>query len=344
MKHVFVVMLDQQPYATAFGPASPAHYLTGTLEKQGELLERYYAVAHEGLADGIALLSGQGPTETIAANCPTFAAIAPASSGADGQVLGQGCVYPGSTQTLMGQLAAKQLKWKAYVQGIDEGSGAPGACAHPVAAAADPSAAQTPGTAAASYQTWRNPFVYFSSIADSSSCTSDDVGLSALKGDLASEQRTASFSYIAPGPCDDGNPMPCAPGKPAGMVAADAFLQKVIPEILASKAYKQNGLLAITVDQAPSTGEYADTSSCCGQPHFPNMPAPTGAAKLSAPGGGQVGLLLLSPFVKKGGGLVQDTYNHFSLLATIEQIFGLSRLGYAGGSEVKPFAASLLGG
>jgi phosphatidylinositol-3-phosphatase len=342
IKHVFVVMLDDQPYATAFGPASPAKYVTGTLEKQGELLLRYYAVAHEALADGVALLSAQGPTEATAANCSTYGNVSPASGGSDGQVLGSGCVYPSSTQTLMSQLSAKHFTWKAYVEGIDEGSGTPGACAHPTSGAADPSA--TPpavGGTAPSYQTWRNPFVYFSSVTGSSACASKDVGISALKGDLASEKSTASFSYIAPGPCDDGNPAPCAPGKADGMVAANGFLQKVVPEILASKAYKQNGLLAITTDNAPATGEYADSSSCCGQPKFPNLPAPTGVAKLSGSGGGQVGLLLLSPFVKKGGGLVQETYNHFSLLATVEEVFGLGRLGYAGGKEVKPFSASL---
>jgi len=342
IKHVFVVMLDDEPYATAFGPASPAKYLTGTLEKQGELLLRYYAVAHEGLADGIALLSGQGPTEATAANCPTYSEISPASSGSDGQVLGSGCVYPSSTQTLMSQLSAKHLTWKAYVEGIDEGPGTPSACAHPASGTADPSAtAPAAGGAPPGYQTWRNPFVYFSSVAGSSACASKDVGMSALKSDLASEKSTASFSYIAPGPCDDGNPTPCVPGKADGMLAADAFLQKVVPEILASKAYKQNGLLAITTDDAPATGEYADSSSCCGQPKFPNLPAPTGVAKLSGSGGGQVGLLLLSPFVKKGGGLAQETYNHFSLLATVEEVFGLGKLGYAGGAEVKPFSASL---
>jgi phosphatidylinositol-3-phosphatase len=343
IKHVFVVMLDDEPYATAFGPASQAKYLTGTLEKQGELLLRYYAVAHEGLADGLALLSGQGPTEATAANCPTYSNISPASDGSDGQVLGNGCVYPSSTQTLMSQLAAKHLTWKAYVEGIDEGPGTPGACAHPTSGAADPSAtAPAAGTTAPSYQTWRNPFVYFGSVAGSpSACASKDVGVSALKSDLIAEKSTANFSYIAPGPCDDGNPAPCSPGRPDGMVAADEFLQKVIPEILASKAYKQNGLLAITVDDAPATGEYADSSSCCGQPKFPNLPPATGVAKLSGSGGGQVGLLLLSPFVKKGGRLVQETYNHFSLLATVEEILGLGKLGYAGGAEVKPFSASL---
>ncbi|MFZ1924689.1 MAG: hypothetical protein WAU42_00965, partial [Solirubrobacteraceae bacterium] len=160
IKHVFVVMLDDEPYATAFGPASSAKYLTGTLEKQGELLLRYYAVAHEGLADGIALLSGQGPTEATAANCATYSEISPVSSGSDGQVLGNGCVYPSSTQTLMSQLSAKHLTWKAYVEGIGEGSGTPSACAHPASGAADPSAtAPAAGGVAPGYQTWRNPFV-----------------------------------------------------------------------------------------------------------------------------------------------------------------------------------------
>ena len=345
IKHVFVVMLDDEPYATAFGPASPAHYLTGSLEKQGELLLRYYAVAHEGLAGGVALLSGQGPTQATETNCPAYTDIAPASAGADGQTLGQGCVYPSSTPTLMGQLAAKHLTWKAYIEGIDQGAGTPSTCAHPASGASDPSAAAlVAGASAPAYQTWRNPFVYFASIAGSPACASDDLGMSALKVDLANEKRTASFSYIAPGPCDDGSPTPCAPGKASGMVAADSFLHKIVPQILSSKAYKQNGLLVITVDDAPSTGEYADSSSCCGQPHFPNVPAPTGAAALSGGGGGQVGLLMLSPFIKKGGGLAQETYNHFSLLATVEQVFGLEKLGYAGLSQVKPFSAALFSG
>lgn len=345
IKHVFVLMLDQEPYATAFGPASPAHYLTGTLEKKGELLVRYYGIVHEALADGIGLLSGQGPTEVTAANCPIYDEVAPASSGPDGQMLGQGCVYPSSTPTLMGQLAAKHLLWKAYVEGLGEGSSAPSACAHPATGAPDPSAAAlAPGATAPIYQTWRNPFVYFGSIANSSACTSQDVGINRLSHDLSTPANTPAFSYIVPGPCEDGSPEACAPGKASGMLAADAFLQKYVPLILSSPSFKKDGLLAITVDNAPTKGEYADSSSCCGQPHFPNLPTSTGATKLSLPGGGQVGLLLLSPFIKKGGGLAQETYNHYSLLATIEQIFGLAKLGYAGLPEVKPFSASLFSG
>ena len=348
VKHVFVVMLDDEPYATVFGPASPAHYLSGTLEHMGELLVRYYAVAHEQLANGIALLSGQGPTLQTAQNCPTYEDLASGTAGADGQASGRGCVYPSTTQTLAGQLTAKHLKWRAYVEGMGEGPGtagvgvppaAGGACGHPALGAADPTSAQTPPVGQA-YATWRNPFVYFHSVIDSAACASEDVGLSRLKIDLASAKSTPSFSYIVPDRCDDGTATPCAPGQAAGMGAADGFLRKVVPEILGSKAYKEGGLLAITVDEAPSTGEFADSSSCCGQPSFPNLPAPAGG--IGPPGGGQVGALLLSPFVK-GGGTDQGTYNHFSLLRTVEDLFGLPHLGYAAGREVSSFSPSLFG-
>jgi hypothetical protein len=360
VKHVFLVVLDDEPYATVFGPSSPASYLTHTLEHKGELLVRYYAVAHEQLANEIALISGQGPTAQTAENCPTYSAIVPASTGADGQVLGSGCVYPTSTQTLPGQLAAKHLTWRAYVEGMGEGGGS-ATCEHPVLGASDgssfdpgaaapgaaPGAAPSAGAApsvdpgASPYATFRNPFVYFQSIAGSPACVADDVGIDKLKSDLADAARTPSVSYIVPDLCDDGSSTPCAAGRAAGMVPADGFLKRVVPQILASPAYKHGGLLAITVDEAPSTGEYADSSSCCGQPHFPNLPAPTGtAAALSPSGGGEVGALLLSPYVKAGT-TSQEEFNHYSLLRTIENLFGLAHLGYAALPKLEAFGASV---
>jgi hypothetical protein len=332
IKHVFVVMLSDEPYASVFGPSSSAPYLTSTLEHRGELLAGFHAVAHEELADEAALISGQGPTLETAANCPNYTDMLSTSAGEDEQVLGTGCVYPSSTQTLPGQLEAKHLSWRAYVQGIDESGTQVPACAHPALGAADPSAEQTSSTGA--YATFRNPFVYFGSIVDSPHCSADDVGLTALEGDLAKPARTPSFSYIVPDRCDDGNPTPCTPGAPAGMAQASRFLEKVVPEITGSKAYKENGLLVISVDEAPSTGAFAESSSCCGQPLFPNDPVKT---LIGAPrGGGIVGALLLSPFVKAGSTNEQQL-NDFSLLRTIEDLFGLTHLGYAAPPAVKSF-------
>jgi phosphatidylinositol-3-phosphatase len=336
IKHVFVIMLSDEPYASVFGPSSPSPYLSGTLEHDGELLARYDAVAHEELADEVALISGQGPTVETEANCPTYTDISPTGTGENEQVLGNGCVYPASTQTLAGQLTAKGLTWKAYIQGTDETGAQAGACSHPAVGASDPTAVQTNSTGA--YATFRNPFVYFQSIVGSPSCANDDVGLEALKGDLANPKSTPSFAYIAPDRCHDGNPTPCNAGAPAGVAQSESLLKQVVPEITSSKAYKESGLLVITVDEAPSSGAFADSSSCCGQPLFPNDPAKTVAG---APrGGGAVGALLLSPYIK-GGTTNQETFNHFSLLRTIEDLFGLSHLGYAALPAAKSFEPAM---
>ena len=328
--HVFVVMLADQPYAANFGPESKNAYLSRTLEKKGELLLRYEAVAHEHLPNGIALLSGQGPTAQTASDCPTYSALAPGTAGSQEQVLGEGCVYPSSVQTLPGQLTAKGLTWKAYVQGIDEGPGTPVACPHPALGAEDPTFATGP------YAGYRNPFVYFQSIVGSSECASSDVGLAALAGDLRRAATTPSLSYIVPDRCTDGGPSACTAGAPAEPADSSSLLGTVVGEIMGSQAYKQGGLIVVTADEAPSAGEYGDSSSCCGQPAYPNFISPG-----RQHGGGAVGALLLSPFVK-GGTTVSESYNHYSLLRTIEDVFGLSHLGYAALPAVKPFPASLL--
>jgi phosphatidylinositol-3-phosphatase len=336
VKHVFVILLSNQPYADVFGPSSTAPYLSGTLEHKGELLVRYDAVAHEQLANEVALLSGQGPTAQTVANCPTYTDIAPTGIGADEQVLGSGCVYPSSTQTLAGELTAKHLTSRSYVQGIDEPGTSAGACAHPGLGEADPSADQT--ASSGPYATFRNPFVYFQSITTSPACAAADVGLAQLKGDLAKPSSTPSFALIMPDRCHDANPTPCTAGAPAGPAAAEPFLRSVVPEITGSKAFKESGLLVITVDEAPSSGEFADSSSCCGQPLYPNAPSrtPGGAPR----GGGTVGALLLSPFVK-GATTNEEPFNHFSLLRTIEDLFSVKHLGYAGLSAVKPFEPAM---
>jgi hypothetical protein len=335
LKHVFVIMLSDEPYASVFGPASTAPYVVHTLEHKGELLTHYDAVAHDGLADELALLSGQGATAETAANCSNYTEITPTGVGPDEQVLGSGCVYPASTQTLAGQLSAKHLTWAAYIEGIDEG-GAQGVCPHPTLGQPDPTAAET--ASSGPYATFRNPFVYFGAIVGSPQCAADDIGLDKLRGDLASAKSTPSFSYIVPDRCHDGNPTPCRAGAPAGLAPAETFLKQVVPEIMGSKAYKENGLLVITVDQAPASGAFADSSSCCGQPLFPNDPVKT---LVGAPsGGGAVGALLLSPYIS-GATTSQEPYNHFSLLRTIEDLFGLQHLGYAGLSAVKSFEPSM---
>jgi hypothetical protein len=336
IKHVFLIVLSDESYAQAFGPASKSEYLSSTLEHRGELLAHYDAVAHEELANEIALLSGQGPTLETAANCSDYAAIAPGTVGAFGQVQGNGCVYPRATPTLLSELEAKHLAWRAYLEGSDEAGASAPACPHPQPGQADPTAQQAASTGP--FATFRDPFAYFAAIAGAPDCARHVVGMGSLAGDLRSTSSTPSFSYLAPDRCHDGNPTPCTAGAAAGMSAADSFLQRVVPEITSSRAYRESGLLVITTDEAPSSGEYEDSSSCCGQPAFANLPPVPGA--LTPRGGGSVGALLLSPYVPAGA-TSQEPANHFSLLRTIEQVFSLKPIGYAALPAVKPLEPGL---
>jgi hypothetical protein len=49
---------------------------------------------------------------------------------------------------------------------------------------------------------------------------------------------------------------------------------------------------------------------------------------------------VISPFTQ-GGASTDKPYNHFSLLASIEDIFSLPRLGYAGAPGLNSFGADV---
>jgi hypothetical protein len=53
-------------------------------------------------------------------------------------------------------------------------------------------------------------------------------------------------------------------------------------------------------------------------------------------GGDRVGAVLLSPFIKPGT-TSATPYNHYALLKTLENIYGLKLLGYAGQKDLVSF-------
>jgi hypothetical protein len=335
IEHVFLIVLGDHGFEEGFGASSPAPYLAQTLRAKGELLSNYYAVTKGDLANEIALLSGQGPTQATAADCPSYTDVAPGTVASEEQVAGEGCVYPAATQTLPGQLAAAKKRWKIYTE---DPEGAEGATPEPVAGCGP-------------YATSGNPASYFHSLLDSPECGEHDVGLTQLEADLQSEKTTPALSYLLPNACHDGAEALCEAGRPAGLAATQPFLEKVVPEIEASMAYKKGGLIAITFAQAPQGGAGADSAACCGTPEYPNLPQAAPATAVSGPvkpsgGGGRVGLLLISPFIEAGSSNETGYYNHFSLLLSIEEAFRLTPIGYAANPALSAFDSSVynLGG
>ena len=360
IRHVFVVMLSQTDLvaladageadasaADAGTPAgAPAPYFAGRLVPQGTLLTHYASSARGSLANGVALLSGQGPTAQTLAGCPAPAGTPPADVtpdvlGDDGQQLGDGCVYPLATGTMPDELTGAGLGWRAYLEG------ATGAC---------------PATP-------RDPFAYFHSLLDAGACARRVTGLEALDADLARGADAPALLYIVPGACHDGSATPCAPGALAGPAAADAFLADVIPRILASAAYADGGLIAITSDGPPPPPQPAQTAPPPppGEttPATPAVPAPPPAqttatttttpppadgpvpaaypnvGDAAAAGAARVGALLISPAVRVDA-RSPVAANHFTLLRAISDLFALQPLGYAGSADLKPLPERVL--
>jgi hypothetical protein len=326
IKHVFVITLASPGYEQTWGAASAARYLTTQLRPQGTLLSDYYAIGHRDLPNYIAMISGQPPNAETAADCPTFAEFASSKLDAAGRPEGPGCVYPTSVLTVADQLTSARRQWRAYVEDLASGPKPVQSCRHPLSNEPDETQLARPGDG---YTARHNPFVYFHSLLDLGDCASDDLPLTQLTTDLASAARTPNYAFIAPNLCHDGSEAPCVDGSPGGLQAADAFLAEWVPKILASPAYRRDGLLVITFSDGPAT----DTSGCC----------TAAAAPGGVPGGGPVGALLLSRFVTAGGESASP-YNHYSLLRTTEDIFGLTHLANAGQVGTQRFSGSILKG
>lgn len=300
----------------------------------------------------------------------SFSDVVQTGTTSDGQVIANsGCVYPAAVKTLADQMVAASLTWKGYMGDMgNDPSRESSTCGHPPLNGQDktnsaqaPSAAVPKGDA---YATRHNPFVYFHSIIDSPICQTNVVNLDKLTTDLTSVSSTPNLVFITPNLCDDGHDgdgtgapgKGCANGLPGGLASADAFLASWVPRILASPAYQQDGMLIITFDESGYTASTATDASghttvnitfpgatCCNEQPGPNIgtnrpgsfaiqasPAVTTNIIINGFGGDRVGALLISPFVKVGA-TSTTPYNHYALLKTLEQIFGISTyLGYAG--------------
>jgi hypothetical protein len=335
VKHVFVIVLENQSWESTFGNPSADPYLAQTLPAQGALLQNYYATGHESNDNYISLVSGQPPNAQTQGDCPVFSEWAGPATLPSGVEAGTGCVYPAEVQNIGNQLTTAGKKWKAYMQDMgNDPNRETAACGHPALNSKDETQKAEVGDG---YATRHDPFVYFHSVIDEPSyCDTHVVALgsptgampaAALKGetglatDLARAGRTPAFSFITPNLCEDGHDFPCTnqTGGASALADIDGFLETWIPKIEASPGYKKGGLIEVTFDE--SDGPESDSTACCGEEPGPGSPSPG----ISGPGGGRVGAVLISPFIAPGTTVTTD-YNHYSSLGSWEQLFGLPAL------------------
>jgi hypothetical protein len=234
VKHIWVVALTGHTMAEALADPSPMPYLSGTLRPKGLLLSGYNPALPGGLANLIAMISGQRPTAQQRGACPAYVDVDPKAR--------TGCIFAKDVDTLPGQLTAVGKTWRAYVEDSDvapDSSQAPDTCRHPA-----PGGPLEPVMA-------RNPLLFFHAIVDTPDCSANTAGMSRLLPDSEDAESAPTFSLVIPNGCHDGADQPCAPGAPAGAAAADAWLAQQVGPLLASKAYTDDGMVVVTFDTGP---------------------------------------------------------------------------------------------
>jgi phospholipase C len=171
--------------------------------------------------------------------------------------IGDDGYHPLPDAGLGSELSSSGLSWRAYMEGFT------GDCY------------RSPYP----YALKHNPFAYYGA-----RCPASVVPMTRLAQDLRSG--TPQLSWITPGLCHDGHDCSSA--------VADQWLASTVPQILASPAWQEDGVLYLTWDESTATSN-------------------------------QVPLLVIAPRVqKRSSGIYLD---HFALAGTIADQLGVARPG-----------------
>lgn len=231
-----------------------------------------------------------------------------------------------AARSLMDQLQAKGLSWKAYMQDIP----APGSLVPRWPTADYPVA----GMPYQMYAAKHNGFVSFKNVNDAPylSRARHMVGFHQLDEDLASDD-LPNYAHIVPNQCNEmhgrGNgdgpniPTDCnSDNDPTGLIRrGDTEIGVLVNKIMHSRVWTDPGntAIVITFDENNAAARTSGKQGCCGSELH----------SLANFGGGHIVTLVITNHGPRHA--VDNTpYNHYSLLRTTEDAFGIhGYLGYA---------------
>jgi hypothetical protein len=302
--HIYVIMEENTSYDAIVGNTADAPYINSLISKYG-FAANYYGVTHPSEPNYIASIAGD--FFGLHADDPTFRSDA---------------------TNLVDQLESKGLTWATYQQGLPSvGS----------------TVAQDPATGTGLYVIKHDPFMLFNDVRNSATRVKNVKPMTSLATDLATGT-APNYSLIVPDQCHDmhGVSPPSATnygmpwcGYPANFViphavvqASDDYLKSLVTTIMTSPAWTSDSVIVVTWDEnessgLPNTGPtrgYAGTEGCCASP--------------PGDGGGRVPTIVITNTPTHLVSL--RPYNHYSLLRTIEDNWGLGCLANTCNSAVQP--------
>lgn len=310
LDRVFIIMLENHSQKSVIGdPNTP--YITSLAQQYGQAAN-YFGVTH--------------PSE------PNYVA---AISGSNWYLNSDNPALRYDHTNLIDELQAAHIPWGAYMEAMP---------------ADDPTTDFWPDKSTPLYASKHNPFVLFNDIRNNPALLANVKPYTDLTGDL-NGPHAPRFVFISPDQCNDmhGGVFSAVPGHPetpcpfnstnddpadiALKHNADAFVQGAVTTIMSSRAWTRHSAIFIVSDEGDFTGNnvnggWDSPAGCCDSPILPAGDPDINAAW---PGGLFGGGLVPAVIVDQSGprGFVSDVaYNHYSLLRTIEDAWGLPELGY----------------
>jgi len=180
------------------------------------------------------------------------------------------------------------------------------------------------------YERKHNSFVSFADVQSSPARMANIVDLSQLNTDLAAGT-VPDYVWISPDQCNDmhGRVGPtsdaCSFSHVQGLISTgDAFLSSIVSAITSSSAWTGNSAIFITWDETDFP--FVDVSGCCD----------------AVPGGGHVVTLVIS-HSDHAARTSNVSYNHYSMLRTIQDGWHLGCLGFTCDTAHVPAMSDLVG-
>ena len=321
LDHIFVIMLENHSQSSVIDDTN-APFITSLAHKYA-MADHYYGVTHPSMPNYIASIAGTnfGIQDDNDQNVTNLDA-----------------------RNLVDQLEAHNLKWDAYMEDLPANK-------------LDSYGPMNGDVVEHLYAKKHNPFVLFSDVYTSPARMSHVRDYTKLSTDL-NKKHPPAFVWISPNQCNDmhGGVYDTVPGHPetpcpygstkddandaALKQKADNFVKGAVKTIKSSNAWTRNSAIVIVTDENDytgnaSTGGWESADGCCDSPYLAKGDT-RAAADGSWPGGTYGGGLIPAIVVSHHGprGYVDHAdYNHYSLLATIEENWHLGHLAFAGDKQ-----------
>ncbi len=313
--HIFVIVAENKNYEQIIGSENAPRL--NWLAKEYGLATNFYGEVHPSEANYIAMLGG----DTFGINDDDAWSCEPMKVSAVCQFAAHPSYAPHSisARSLMDQLADAKLTWKGYFEDLP----APGSLAiyNPTKEKPDPNRPNY------LYASKHNGFVNFERVQQDPKIAEKIVPLEQLRADLAAGT-LPNYAHIILNQCNDMHGLSAAPPAPpadciydaAALIRrGDTAIGDVVDAIMAAPVWAGRSNVAIVITWDEDSFRSGGQQGCCGSD-------PDSKANF---GGGHVPTIVVT---NHGPRHVEDPtpYNHYSLLRTTEDAFGIAEhLGFA---------------